>query len=91
VNPSIVELVHVARGVDWLPWAVQYSLLIGLSVGAFLLALPGLVFERPAWRDCPRIALLGSLLCGLTAPVALLSDLHQPGRFLHFYLSPNPA
>jgi tetrathionate reductase subunit A len=77
--------------VDWLPWAVQYSLLIGLSVGAFLLALPGLVFERTEWRDCSRIALLGSLLCGLTAPVALLSDLHQPGRFLHFYLYPNPA
>ena len=91
MNPSIVELVHVARGVDWLPWAVQYSLLIGLSVGAFLLALPGLVFKRPAWREGSRIALLGSIVCGLTAPIALLSDLHQPGRFLNFYIYPNPA
>jgi tetrathionate reductase subunit A len=91
MNPSIVELVHVARGVDWLPWAVQYSLLIGLSVGAFLLALPGFVFKRPAWQDASRIALLGSIVCGLAAPVALLSDLHQPGRFFNFYTNPNPA
>jgi tetrathionate reductase subunit C len=32
---------------------------------------------------------LAALVCGLTAPVALLADLHQPGRFLNFYLHPN--
>ena len=36
-----------------------------------------------------RLALLGALVCGLTAPVALLADLHQPGRFWRFYLHPN--
>jgi tetrathionate reductase subunit C len=33
--------------------------------------------------------LLAALVCGVTAPVTLLADLHQPGRFLNFYLHPN--
>jgi len=89
MNPSIVEVVNVAREVAWLPWAVQYFFLIGLSVGSFLLTLPWFVLRRTAWERTGRLALLGALTCGLTAPVALLADLHQPGRFLNFYLHPN--
>lgn len=82
INPDIVETVNVARG---LPWAVQYFFLIGLSYGAYLVSLPGLVFRRPGWEGISRLALLAALVCGLTAPVALLADLHQPGRFWHVY------
>lgn len=89
MNPPIVEVVNVSREVAWLPWAVQYFFLIGLSVGAFLLSLSWFVLRWPAWQRVSRIALLGALTCGLTAPVALLADLHQPGRFLNFYLHPN--
>jgi len=89
MNPSIIEVVNVAREVAWLPWAVQYFFLIGLSVGCFLLTTPWFVLRRPAWERASRMALLGALACGLTAPVALLADLHQPGRFLNFYLHPN--
>ncbi|ENO77630.1 NrfD/PsrC family molybdoenzyme membrane anchor subunit [Thauera sp. 63] len=85
MNPNIVETINVAREVAWLPWAVQYFFLIGLSYGAFLLSLPGVVFRRPGWAGISRLALLGALVCGLAAPVALLADLHQPGRFWHFY------
>lgn len=89
MSPSIVEVVNVSREVAWLPWAVQYFFLIGLSVGSFLLTLPWFVLRWPAWQRVSRVALLGALTCGLTAPVALLADLHQPGRFLNFYLHPN--
>lgn len=85
MSPNIVETVNVAREVAWLPWAVQYFFLIGLSYGAFLLSLPGIVWRRPGWAGISRLALLGALVCGLSAPVALLADLHQPGRFWHFY------
>lgn len=85
MSPDIVETVNVAREVAWLPWAVQYFFLIGLSYGAFLVSLPGLVFRRAGWLGISRLALLAALVCGLTAPVALLADLHQPGRFWHFY------
>ena len=84
-----VEILGFARDAAWLPWAVQYFFLIGISTAAFFLSLPGLVWRLPAWQGIGRRALLAALVCGLTAPVALLADLHQPGRFLNFYLHPN--
>ena len=84
----ITEILYVTRETAWLPWAVQYFFLIGLSAGCFLLSLPGMAYGRADWRKLSRLALLGALVCGTTAPVALLADLHQPGRFLNFYLHP---
>ncbi|MBC7907670.1 MAG: polysulfide reductase NrfD [Rhodospirillaceae bacterium] len=88
MNSSITEILYVTREIAWLPWAVQYFFLIGLSVGCFLLSLPGLALGRAEWMKPGRLALIGALTCGLVAPVALLADLHQPGRFLNFYLHP---
>ena len=90
MKQTIVEMFYVVRDPAWAPWAVQYFFLIGLSVGAFLLSLPGLALGKPEWRETSRMALLAALVCGLAAPVALLSDLHNPGRFLNFYLHPQP-
>lgn len=84
----ITELLYVSRETAWLPWAVQYFFLIGLSTGCFLLSLPGLTLDWSGWRAPSKLALLGALVCGITAPVALLADLHQPGRFINFYLHP---
>lgn len=86
---STVEILGFAREAAWLPWAVQYFFLVGISAAAFFLSLPGLALGRARWSGVSRQALLVALVCGLTAPVALLSDLHQPGRFLNFYLHPN--
>lgn len=86
---TTVEILGLTREAAWLPWAVQYFFLIGISAGAFLLSLPGFVWRSASWAGVSRRALLAALLCGLTAPVALLADLHQPGRFLNFYLHPN--
>lgn len=88
MSSSITEILYVSRDVAWLPWAVQYFFLIGLSVCLFLLSLPGLLLGRSDWGAVGRLALLGALVCGASAPVALLADLHQPGRFLNFYLHP---
>lgn len=89
MNATIVTVLSTPNAVSWLPWAVLYFFLIGLSVAAFTLSLPGLVFRRAHWTGLSRRALLGAVLCGVTAPLALLSDLHQPGRFLNFYLHSN--
>lgn len=86
---TTVEIIGLAREPGWLPWAVQYFFLIGISIGAFFLALPGLIWRRPAWRGHARRALLAALVFGYAAPVALLADLHQPGRFMNFYLHSN--
>ena len=86
---DIIEIVNVTRPAAWLPWAVQYFFLIGISVACLFLALPGLALARPRWRRIGGLALWGALACGLAAPVALLADLHQPGRFWRFYAHPN--
>ena len=86
MDSQIIEVLNVTRGVAWLPWAVSYFFLIGLSLGSFMLTLPYFVFGRAQHEKLGRLALLGALACGLTAPVALLADLHGPGRFLNFYL-----
>lgn len=86
---SILEVVNVSRDVSWLPWAVQYFFLIGISVACFVMSLPGYVSGRAGGRSFARLALIGALSCGLVAPVALLADLHQPGRFWRFYAHPN--
>lgn len=88
MTSSITEILYVGRDPAWAPWAVQYFFLIGLSFASLALSLPGVALARPAWREASRMALLGALVCGLAAPVALLSDLAQPGRFLNFYLHP---
>lgn len=88
MSTEITELLYVSREPAWAPWAVQYFFLIGLSFGSFLLTLPGIAFGRATWWPLGRAALLGALVCGIVAPVALISDLNQPGRFLNFYLHP---
>jgi tetrathionate reductase subunit C len=86
---TTVEILGFAHEPGWLPWAVQYFFLIGISTMAFFLSLPGLLWQRAGWQALSRRALLAALVCGLAAPVALLADLHQPGRFLNFYLHTN--
>ena len=70
-----VEVIGFAHGAAWLPWAVQYFFLIGLSTAAFFLSLPGLVWHRPAWKRVSERALLAALVCSFVAPVALLAAL----------------
>ena len=84
-----VEVLGFAREPAWLPWVVQYFFLLGISTMAFFLSLPGVLWQRTGWEGLSRRALLAALVCGLAAPVALLADLHQPGRFLNFYLHTN--
>lgn len=86
---SVLEVVNVSREVTWLPWAVQYFFLIGISVACFTMSLPGYLSESRQALPLARVALVGALVCGLVAPVALLADLHQPGRFWRFYAHPN--
>jgi len=86
---TTVEVLGFAREPGWLPWAVTYFFLIGISTSAFFLSLPGLAWRHPDWRHVSWRALLVALVCGVAGPVALLADLHQPGRFLNFYLHPN--
>jgi len=83
---QITELLTPQYEAAWLPWAVQYFFLVGMSTGAALMAAWG-AWSRPgsaAARALP-LAIVLLLVTVLTAPVSLLADLHQPARFWHFY------
>ncbi|WP_341666570.1 NrfD/PsrC family molybdoenzyme membrane anchor subunit [Alcaligenes sp. SDU_A2] len=82
---TIIELLTPAYDVAWLPWAVQYFFLVGLA------ATSTIWVWRCAWSKDASLralepALMIVLLCSsVAAPISLLADLHQPGRFWHFY------
>jgi tetrathionate reductase subunit C len=80
MNTSIVETVNVIREVAWLPWAVQYFFLIGLSYGAFVLSLPGIVWRRSGWIGISRVALLVTLICGRRAGALLATCTSRGAR-----------
>ncbi|APZ54427.1 NrfD/PsrC family molybdoenzyme membrane anchor subunit [Salipiger abyssi] len=88
---QIHELVGAVYEAAWLPWAVQYFFLIALSATALLMALPGLALGRVAALPRARLALMVAVTTGITAPIALLADLHQPGRFWEFFLYTNSS
>ncbi len=84
---QIIELLTPAYEAAWLPWAVQYFFLIGIAstaaltaAGLALLTQPG----SPDWRLMPAVMIV-LVTSAIAAPVSLLADLHQPGRFWHFY------
>ncbi|KEO50819.1 NrfD/PsrC family molybdoenzyme membrane anchor subunit [Thioclava pacifica] len=82
---EIHELVGAVHDAAWLPWAVQYFFLIAISTTAFLMALPTFVLGNEDGLPRARLALMVAVTTGITAPIALLADLHQPFRFWEFY------
>ncbi|PLC52388.1 tetrathionate reductase [Pollutimonas nitritireducens] len=83
---EIIELLTPHYEVAWLPWAVQYFFLVGIATCAALIAA-GCAFAAPASagdRLLPAATVVLAV-AAIAAPVSLLADLHQPGRFWHFY------
>ena len=88
---NIIELLTPAYEAAWLPWAVQYFFLIGIAATAGILC-GWLAFGAPG-SDHARLlpaAVVVLVVTSIAAPVSLLADLHQPGRFWHFYAYPTP-
>lgn len=84
---QIIELLTPAYDVAWLPWAVQYFFFIGIAATSALTAAGCVLAGSPgsaAWRLLPALVTVLAVST-VTAPVSLLADLHQPGRFWHFY------
>ena len=88
---NIIELLTPAYEAAWLPWAVQYFFLIGIAATAALLSA-WLAFGRAGSERARLLPAAVTVLAvtAIAAPVSLLADLHQPGRFWHFYAHPTP-
>ncbi|WP_319530239.1 NrfD/PsrC family molybdoenzyme membrane anchor subunit [uncultured Cohaesibacter sp.] len=83
---QIQELVGAVHEAAWLPWAVQYFFLIGMSTTALFMTLPGFVFGKTSLLPMARLAMITAVTTGIAGPVALLADLHQPFRFWEFFV-----
>ena len=83
---QIVELLTPDYEAAWLPWAVQYFFFIGIAATTALTAA-ALAFGKPGSPSARLLpaAVVVLLVTAIAAPVSLLADLHQPGRFWHFY------
>ena len=88
---QITEILTPYYEVAWLPWAVQYFFLIGLAATSALVAVI-CAFARPGsdWGRVQPAVITLLVVCAIAAPVSLLADLHQPGRFWHFYADFTP-
>ncbi len=88
---DIIELLTPAYEAAWLPWAVQYFFLIGIAATSALLAAWLAFGHTGSERERLLPAAVTVLAVAvIAAPVSLLADLHQPGRFWHFYAHPTP-
>lgn len=78
--------------VAWLPWSVQYFFFIGIAAIALLVAVGYRWFllssdpDRKLKMDVEMAAVSVAFVGGIVGPLSLMSELHQPGRFLNFYL-----
>lgn len=83
---QISELLTPVYEAAWLPWAVQYFFLVGISATTGLtLAVAAFGAPGSAWARLLPTAVMVLAVSSIAAPVSLLADLHQPGRFWHFY------
>lgn len=75
--------------VPWGLWVAAYAMLIGISVGAFVLASLAYGFGVKALRPLGRVALLTSLAALVGGLFAIWLDLGHPARFLKLFFSTN--
>ena len=83
---QIIELLTPAYEAAWLPWAVQYFFLAGVATGTALLgAACAFALQGSRLARLTPVVIFTLAIAAIAAPVSLLADLHQPGRFWHFY------
>src|SRR3546814_11799586 len=88
---EIIELLTPYCEVACLPWAVQYCVLVGIAACTALIAAGFAFTASGSAGDRLRPAAVSVLaVSAIAAPVSLLADLHQPGRFWHFYAHLTP-
>ncbi|TDQ57962.1 tetrathionate reductase gamma subunit [Mesocricetibacter intestinalis] len=77
-------LVHPQETV-WQPWIVAYFFFIGIGFSAVFSALWIFLKQGRLGLKEETLALAVASVCVLVGSLALLGDLHQPGRIIHFY------
>ena len=86
MQTTLLDIIHP---IAWTPWWAGVSFVVGLSVGGFVISLPGRAFGLPRWQRASRLGLLLALAAGLAAPPCMLASLARPDRVGLLYARPD--
>jgi tetrathionate reductase subunit C len=78
---EILEILHALGGFEWGPAVPQYFFFTGISAAAFLISSLTYGFGQERYRPVAGLALILALTVLMAAPLNLIADLGQPGRF----------
>ncbi len=83
---------HAAYGsyVPWGLWVAAYTMLVGASAGAFVLAAVIFISRREAWYPVGKVSLLVALAAFAGGMLNIWLDLGHPERLLRLYYATNP-
>ena len=77
----MIEILQELAGIDWGPAIPQYFFFTGVSAAAFLISSLTYVFGDERYRPIAGLALILAFTVLAAAPLNLIADLAQPGRF----------
>ena len=81
MNEQIIELIQTGSQVHWGVAIPQYFFLTGISAAAFLLSTLTYVFGDKRYESIAGLSLIVAFTVLVAAPLNLIADLGQPGRF----------
>ncbi len=81
MNPDIVEIINKPTDLYWGPVIAQYFFFTGISAAAFLISSLTYVFNQKRYEPIAGLALIVAFTVLAAAPLNLIADLAQPGRF----------
>jgi tetrathionate reductase subunit C len=84
---NIIELISLGSQVHWGVAIPQYFFLTGISAAAFLLSSLTYVFNDKRYEAIAGLALIVAFTVLLVAPLNLIADLAQPGRFYSLFFN----
>lgn len=85
MNPDIIEIINAIHGVDWSLAIPQYFFFTGISAAAFLISALTYVFGNENYRPIAKLSLIVAFTVLVAAPLNLIADLGQPGRFYSLF------
>jgi tetrathionate reductase subunit C len=78
---NIIEIINTAKLFEWGPAIPQYFFFTGVSAAAFLISSLAFVFGSRRYRPIAGLALILAFTVLAAAPLNLIADLAQTGRF----------
>ncbi|HVJ47610.1 NrfD/PsrC family molybdoenzyme membrane anchor subunit [Desulfitobacterium sp.] len=88
---STVHFFNTPHQIYWGLLIALYFFYTGLSAGSFILTSLGTVFGIEKYKKVSKVGVIMAIILLAFAPLHLLFDLAQPGRFLNLFTSVNPT